>query len=64
MQEEGHLTSLRGAGVLPWFAIKRDHGLRNIPDVRFEVFTAVMKNAVIWDVTPFGSRKNRRFGGT
>jgi hypothetical protein len=33
--------------------------------VRFEVFTAVtMKNGVFWDVTPFGSCKNRRFGGT
>jgi hypothetical protein len=30
-----------------------------------EVFTAVtMKNGVFWDVTPSGSRKNRRFGGT
>jgi hypothetical protein len=34
-------------------------------DVRFEVFTAVtMKNGVFWDVTPCGSCKNRRFGGT
>jgi hypothetical protein len=33
--------------------------------VRFEVSTAVtMKNAVFWDVTPCGSFKNRRFGGT
>jgi hypothetical protein len=33
--------------------------------VRFEVFTAVtMKMAVVWDVTPCGSCKNRRFGGT
>jgi hypothetical protein len=33
--------------------------------VRFEVFTAVTtKNAVFWDVTPGGSCKNRRFGGT
>jgi hypothetical protein len=33
--------------------------------VRFEVFTAVtMKNGVFWDVTPFGSCKNRRMGGT
>jgi hypothetical protein len=33
--------------------------------VGFEVFTAVtMKNAVFWDVTPCGSCKNRRFGGT
>jgi hypothetical protein len=34
-------------------------------DVRFEVFMAVtMKNGVFWDVTPRGSCKNRRFGGT
>jgi hypothetical protein len=33
--------------------------------VRFEVFTAVtMKNVVCWDVTPCGSCKNRRLGGT
>jgi hypothetical protein len=34
-------------------------------DGRFEVFTvATMKNGVFWDVTPCGSCKNRRFGGT
>jgi hypothetical protein len=33
--------------------------------VRFEAFMAVtMKNGVFWDVTPRGSCKNRRFGGT
>jgi hypothetical protein len=33
--------------------------------VRFEGFTAVtMKNGVFWDVTPCGSCKNQRFGGT
>jgi hypothetical protein len=33
--------------------------------VRYEVFMAVtMKNGVFWDVTPYGSCKNRRFGGT
>jgi hypothetical protein len=33
--------------------------------LRFEVFTAVaMMNGVFWDVTPCGSCKNRRFGGT
>jgi hypothetical protein len=33
--------------------------------VRFEVVTALtMKNDVFWDVTPCGSCKNRRFGGT
>jgi hypothetical protein len=32
---------------------------------RFEVSTAVtMKNGVFWDVTPLGTCKNRRFGGT
>jgi hypothetical protein len=32
--------------------------------VRFEIFTEVsMKNAVFWNVTPYGSSKNRRFGG-
>jgi hypothetical protein len=34
-------------------------------NVRFEVFMAVtMKNGVFWDVTPCGSCKNQRFGGT
>jgi hypothetical protein len=34
-------------------------------NVRFVVFTAVTtKNAIFWDVTPGGSDKNRRFGGT
>jgi hypothetical protein len=33
--------------------------------VRFEVITVVaMKNGVFWDVTPCGSCKNRRSGGT
>jgi hypothetical protein len=33
--------------------------------VRYEVFTAVtVKNAVFWDVTPRGSCKNLRLGGT
>jgi hypothetical protein len=37
----------------------------NINNIRFEVFTAVtMKNGVFWVVTPCGSCKNRRFGGT
>jgi hypothetical protein len=36
-----------------------------VEDVRFEVFTAVtLKNGVFWDVTPCGSCKYRRFGGT
>jgi hypothetical protein len=38
---------------------------RSFYSVRLEVFTAVtMKNGVIWDVTPHGSCKNERFGGT
>jgi hypothetical protein len=33
--------------------------------LRFEIFTAVtMKNGVFWDVTPCGSCKKGRFGGT
>jgi hypothetical protein len=33
--------------------------------VRFDVFTAVtLKNGLFWDVTPCGSCKNGRFGGT
>jgi hypothetical protein len=33
--------------------------------LRFKVFTVVtMKNGVFWDVTPCGSRKNRRIGGS
>jgi hypothetical protein len=33
--------------------------------IRFEVFTVLtMKNGVFWDVTQYGSCKNRRFGGT
>jgi hypothetical protein len=41
-----------------------DLSIRN-NSVRFEVFTAVtMKNGVFWVVTPCGSCKNRRFGGT
>jgi alpha-glucosidase (family GH31 glycosyl hydrolase) len=36
-----------------------------LPYVRSEVFTAVtMNNGVFWDITPCGSCKNRRFGGT
>jgi hypothetical protein len=31
----------------------------------FEVSTAVtMRNPFVWDVRPYGSCKNRRFGGT
>jgi hypothetical protein len=35
----------------------------NLIHVRYEVFTVTtMKNDVLWDVTPCGSCKNRRFG--
>jgi hypothetical protein len=45
-------------------SIVTDPAIRRIY-VRFEVFAAVtMKNGVLWDVTPCGSCKNRRFGGT
>jgi hypothetical protein len=45
-------------------ALFRKNGNKNRA-VRFEVFTAVtMKNDVFWDVTPSGSCKDRRFGGT
>jgi hypothetical protein len=37
----------------------------DLNNVRLEVFTAVtMKNGVFCEVTPCGSRKNRRLGGT
>jgi hypothetical protein len=43
----------------------RETALNSKYTVRFEVFTAVtMKNGVFWDVTPCGSCKDRRFGGT
>jgi hypothetical protein len=42
-----------------------DYGESMESYVGSEVFTAVtMKNAVFWDVTPCGSYKNGRFGGT
>jgi hypothetical protein len=41
------------------------HSKLRLSYVRFEVFTAVtMKNGVFWVVTPCGSCKNWRFGGT
>jgi hypothetical protein len=45
---------------------ERNYGFaKGVEVVRFEVFTAVtMTNSVLWDVTPCGSCKNRRFGGT
>jgi membrane protein YdbS with pleckstrin-like domain len=42
----------------------RPNGI-NIYHVRFKVSTEVTtKNGVFWDVTPYGSSKNGRFGGT
>jgi hypothetical protein len=53
-----HRWSSKNKGPLAWAQNK-------LPFVRFEVFTAVtVKNGVFWDVTPSGSRKNRRFRGT
>jgi hypothetical protein len=61
---------------MPWLLIywnsKITEGWRLLDDeklhncyVRYEVLTAVtMKNGVFWDVTPRGSCRNRRFGGT
>jgi hypothetical protein len=44
---------------------QRNFAYLNNKHVRFEIFTVVtMKNSDIWDVTPCGSCKNRRFGGS
>jgi hypothetical protein len=41
------------------------NSLIKVASVRFEIFTAVtMKNGLFWAVTPCGSCKNRRLGGT
>jgi hypothetical protein len=46
-------------------SLKNYNIFRSISIERFEAFKAVaMKNAVFWDVTPCGSCKSRRFGGT
>jgi hypothetical protein len=69
----GRNSSLIGNGKLnslPWIhsalqQYQMDAWQPRMGDVRFEIFTAVtMKNGVFWDVTPCGSCKNRRFGGT
>jgi hypothetical protein len=54
---------------IPEDAILHGHRRKNLKSynvgVIFEVLTAVtMKNVIFWDVTPYGSCKNRRFGGT
>jgi hypothetical protein len=49
---------LSASWLLVWF-------LQIVYYVIFEVFTEVtMKNGIFWDVAPYGSYKNRRFGGT
>jgi hypothetical protein len=51
--------------TVPFFIIRTHKSCIHLNRVRFEVFTAVtMKNGVFLDVTPCGSCKNRRFGGT
>jgi hypothetical protein len=35
-----------------------------LPATLVEVTTMSLKNGISWDVTPCGSHKNRRFGGT
>jgi hypothetical protein len=48
-----------------WLILCPRNPTNTLYKVRFEVFTAViMKNCVFWDVTPCGSCKNRRLGGT
>jgi hypothetical protein len=48
-----------------FISVTRIDELGTIMVVRFEVFTVVtMKNGVFWVVTPCGSCKNRRIGGT
>jgi hypothetical protein len=62
-----------GWGGVDWIGLAQDrdkwrasvNAVKNLWVVRFEVFKVVtMKNAVFWNVTPCGSCKNRRFGGT
>jgi hypothetical protein len=56
-----HPTSLRSLHT----ALRAISIMHRIYTARFEVFTAAtVKNGVFWDVTPCGSCKNRRFGGT
>jgi hypothetical protein len=58
IHEEMHTTSS--------FAILRelDHFRRLNGGTEYEKEMDSMKNGVFWDVTPYGSCKNRRFGGT
>jgi hypothetical protein len=55
-----NLVEVGWAGVY-WIALAQDR------DKWRSLMNAVMKlrnNGVFWDATPFGSCKNRRFGGT
>jgi hypothetical protein len=57
------LPAALGPGVHS--ASNRNECQKQNNNVGFEVFTAVaMKNAVFWDVTPYGFIINGRFGGT
>jgi hypothetical protein len=45
--------------------VQKSNDIQTLNTVNLEVFTAVTtKNGVFWDVTPYGSSKNRRFEGT
>jgi hypothetical protein len=64
-----HCTNLYRIAIKPVKDLQQQRKIylkvTNKINVRFEVYTAVaMKNVVFWDVTPCGSCKNRRFGGT
>jgi hypothetical protein len=63
----GNLSVTRTSSETAWekLCFLGEHSGSTHIFVRFEVFTVVtMKNGVFWDVTPCGSCKNRRFGGT
>jgi hypothetical protein len=53
-----------------WATFAQSHSLvpavpsANNPDPLVSSKGYVLKNGVVWDVTPCGSCKNRRFGGT
>jgi hypothetical protein len=46
------------------FRPRKDEVVGGYRQFRSSQRIARMKNAVFWDVTPYGSSKNRRFGGT
>jgi hypothetical protein len=48
-----------------YFSIEYDKSIFQLSSIRFDVFTEVtIKNAVFWEVTPWVSCMNRRFGRT